>query len=324
MSSPELSVFSEVKHATALINPVSTTNRKGVRRLKRLIENAPFRIEAIPTSINPNITKAIITAALENSDLLIIIAGDGTFNNVLDTIVRNNLSKQAKATPLLSLGGGNAEDGYKAKHTPLHRRHPERVLQDGRIVETYPIRCDITHSNGEKNVRSAAFYATLGASALASSVEYLNSSRHRQSWTGQTRLGRLFSEPIVVARAFNSAGVNTVLDDGQPKSFYEEIFANSHIMAKYMHFPTSLTKQELFHAEIKDKTLLAIGRNVLDGLRGTLDGEFMSPAERINFQTIDNLWTQFDGEASIIPANSAVSIGIHDQPIRVVVTNPDL
>lgn len=324
MSSPEDLDLSNIKNATALINPVSTTSRRGVRRLKRLIEQAPFTIEAIPTSKNRNITKAIIGASLENSDLLLIVAGDGTMKTVVDTIVANNLSDQAKQTPLWCLGGGNAEDGHKAKHTPLHRRHPEKVLQDGRIMETYPIRCDINTTDGEHIIHSAAFYATLGATALASSDLFLNNDKHRNSWLGYTKLGRLISEPIVVANALLSAPVNNVIEDGKNRHFYEEIFANSHIMAKYMHFPTNLTQKELFHAEITDKKLFSVTRSVVKGIRGNLQGTTFTGCDQMNFRTTDPLWSQFDGEATSIPTGSDVSIKIHDKPLYVVVSNPDL
>jgi len=324
MINPEFGDLSDIEHATAIINPVSTTSKQGVKRLQKLITSAPFTIEAIPTSINPNITKAIIAASLEESDLLLIVAGDGTFNSVVDTIVANNLSEQAKRTPIWSLGGGNAEDGYKAKHTSLHRRHPEQVLKDGRIVETYPTRFDITNAQGEKKVHAAAFYATLGATALASSGHFLNSPKHRNSWTGKSQISRSISEPLLVAKALLSAPVNTVMENGEPRNFYDEIFANSHIMAKYLRFSTRLTNRELYHAVIPDRQPLKIVRSFIQGVKGTLPGNQMSETDIINFQTVHPLWSQYDGDAFLIPANNEVSIQIHDSPIRVVVTNPDL
>ena len=324
MINPEFTDLSNVEHAPAIINPVSTTSKQGVRRLQKLITSAPFTIEAIPTSINPNITKAIIAASLEESDLLLIVAGDGTFKHIVDTVVANNLSEQAKRTPIMSLGGGNAEDGYKAGHTPLHRRHPEKVLEDGRIVETYPIRFDIANNQGEKTVHAAAFYATLGASALASSDNFLNSPKHRNSWMRQTLIGRSISEPLVAAKALLSAQINTVMENGNPRNFYEEIYANSHIMAKYLHFGTRLTSREIYHALIPEKQPLTIVRSFIQGLKSTLPGDMITPTDNINFQTIHPLWSQCDGEAFLIPANNDVSIQLHDYPIRVVVTNPSL
>lgn len=313
-----------VERATAIVNPISSTSKRGRRRLERLVKASPFEITTISTSRFPDKTNAIIRSALETSDLLLVVAGDGTFNRVVNIITANGLSDEAKRVPVWSIGGGNAEDGAKAKHTKIHRRNPERVLSDGRLVETHPIRFDVLEpGETEEKTYAAAFYATMGMTALAASEEYMNRPQHRRH-LGKTVIGRMISEPPLALRALAKAEENTVLQDGQERQFYEEIFANSHIMAKYFRFQTGLTKPELFHTVIPEKKITSIVPAVIRGSRGTLPGDYLGMGESMAFETRHDLYAQFDGETTIIPSDSHVKVSIHEEPIRVVVSNPDL
>ena len=151
--------------------------------MKRLRSYAPFEIHETTTSNDRDVNRYLIKKYLESKEhgLIIVASGDGTFNQVTDTIVGNDLSDWAKTKPIWSIGGGNADDGVHAKHTREYRKHPEWVLEDGMIVETYPIRCEIQRPDDVKEVRSGTFYASLGMTALASSDLYLNRPEHRKS-----------------------------------------------------------------------------------------------------------------------------------------------
>lgn len=313
-----------VKDAAALVNPASSTSSLGQRRLKELEKAAPFNIEAYPTSKQPEVTDALIGLLLENFDLLIMVSGDGTFNQVVRKIVANGLSEEAKRTPILAIGGGNANDGVHAKHTKKHLRYPEKILEDGRIVPTYPIRFDLNLPDGGHETHSAAFYATLGATGLAASERYLNNPNYRNSLLGKTRLGRAVSEPLLALSALRKARVGLIESNGEEKGIFNLVVANSGLMAKHLRFPTRLTEPELYADRITDKRLSSLASAAIGYWQGNRPGQIIVPGVPLEFTLKSDMYAQFDGEPIPIPADSKAKISIHDKPIMVVVTNPDL
>lgn len=318
---------SRIESATAIINPVSSNVKKGLKRLRHLDRATPFEITKQETSRFDKITSGIIRGALEGSDLIILIGGDGVFNKVVRTITSNGLSEEAKRVPILSLGGGGADDGVKANHSKLYRRNPARILEDGRIVETHPIRFevrDIGAEDDEPLVYSAAFYASLGMTGLTSSERYLNNPRHRK-FMGRWAVGRTVSEPVLAARSYYASRINTVYQSGEERQFFDEVFANSSIMAKYLHFPTHLTEPELFHTIIPSKNLFKFVGTALTSMnQSMLDGDYLPLGDKYEFVTMHDIPAQFDGEGEIIPSNSHVTVSQYEQPFNVVVSNPDL
>ena len=315
--------LSSIKQAKALINPNSSNPERGRRRLDRLMASSNFEISTVNTSKDATKTRAIIKDALEQSDLLLVVAGDGTFNSVVRTILNSSLTSEAKQTPIWSLGGGNAEDGTRATHTWLTRRHPEKALDNGRIVSTYPICFDVTKPDFSRESHAAAFYATLGVTALIASREYLNQESHRNSLLGRVALTRSISEVAMSLYAILGARQNSVMTEDGPKEFFDEGFINSHLMAKYFHYPTSLTKPEVFHYLIEKR------RNMIYNFpASSVDvfpkGDYLSRIDNMTFYTNHDLYAQFDGESETIPAHSLVDVHIHGQPLKLVVTNPKL
>ena len=312
----------EIENATALINPISTNNSRGLKRLERLEAVAPFKIRTINTSIEPEINKLLIRAALESSDLLLVVAGDGTFNAVVRTIISNNLSAQAKQTPVWSLGGGNAEDGTRESHTRFARSHPGKALPYTRSVSAYPICFEVKPPFKKPELYPAAFYATLGTSALIASEQYLNKPSHRSSRLGKLSLTRPLSEISVGLKGLSQAGLNRVESESGVKEFYDEGFINSHLMAKYFRFPTRLTRPEAFHYVAPN--IYSFLGNVSMSLAGLTKGDYFGPDDSFNFKTTHDLYAQFDGESEKILAGSSVDVYLHDQPLNLIVTNPRL
>lgn len=319
--------LSQIESATAIINPVSSNVKKGLRRLRHLDKATPFEITKQETSRFEKITSGIIRSALEGSDLIILIGGDGVFNKVVRTITCNGLSERAKRVPILSLGGGGADDGVKANHSKVYRKNPQRILEEGRIVETHPIRFEVRDIGAEDavpTIYSAAFYASLGMTGLISSERYLNNPRHRK-FMGRTALGRTVSEPILAARSYVSSRLNTVIQAGQERQFFDEVFANSSIMAKYLNFPTHLIEPELFHAIVPSKNLFKfLGAAATSINSGNLDGDYLPLGSSYEFVTMHDISAQFDGEGEIIPSNSHVTVSQYPQPFYVVVSNLEL
>jgi diacylglycerol kinase family enzyme len=313
-----------VKEAAALVNPVSSTSSLGQRRLRELQKAAPFEIEVHNTSKKPEVNDVLIGTLLEHYDLLVVVSGDGGANQVVRKIVANGLSKEAKHTPILAIGGGNANDGVRAKHTKKHLRYPEKIIEDGRIVPTYPIRCDVDLPDGGLEMHSAAFYATLGATGLAASEHYLNNPDYRNSLLGKTRLGRAVSEPLLALSALRKARVGIIEENGDEHSIYNLLIANSRLMAKHLRFPTQLTERMLFKDMIPDKHFSGLAAAAIGYWQGNRPGQIIVPGVPLEFKLKSDMYAQFDGEPVPIPADSQVRFSIHDEPIMVVVTNPDL
>jgi len=324
MPKQEVTSIDQVENAIALVNPNCTNYSQGLKRLHRLQEHANFSIDVNYTSANPTINRAIIEISLESCDLLLAVTGDGTLNHIVNTQLSADLSPGAKQTPIWSLGGGDANDGHKAKHDSLYRRRPELALKDGRIVEIYPIKCAIETNEGEHYQHYAAFYQSLGATALASNQDYLNNPKHRNSFFGRNLLGQLLSEPVIAAKALYKAQTPLIQTEDSISPIYDLVIANSSRMAKRCRYPTTITRRELFKTTATDKNAFTIFREGVRLVKGMSDGVFLNPEDSIDFIALDPLWSQYDGEAKLILPGSKVSIGISPQPVHMVVTNPDL
>jgi diacylglycerol kinase family enzyme len=319
--------------ATAIINPASTRYKQALKKLDRLEKAARFSIIRSTTTAYPHHTKAIIQEAFFGSDLVIVLGGDGAFHSVVRARMEmyDRMSDHEKRIPILSIGGGNAEDGLRANHTDFHRRHPEQLLNDGLIAETHPIRFDIHMPGHEENYKEhywAAFYASLGATALA--TEALNSPKHRHSFFGKRKFGRLVSELPIAARSMVKSETNRVRElDGSERELYTELFINSGIMAKYLRFPVKLTEDRIFHLAMEQKRYSNTISAALAARRGKLEGDYLEPEDSVSFITTHDLKAQLDGEDklgdySLIPSQSQVRIGLDERSLRVVVTNPEL
>lgn len=318
--------LNQIDNAIAIINPVSSNIKKGLKRLRHFEKNTSLRITEQETSRFEKITTGIIRGALESSNLIILIGGDGVFNKVVRTITNNGLSDQAKKVPILSLGGGGADDGVKANHSKYYRKNPEKILEDGRIVETHPIRFEVRDmgaDDSEPTFYSAAFYASLGMTGLISSDRYLNNPRHR-NYMGRFRFTRAISEPTLAVRSYWASRLNTVIQAGEERQFFDEVFANSGIMAKYLHFPTHLTEAELFHTIAPSKKLFQFLGAAAASMKGSSDGDYLRLGEKYEFTTMHDVHAQFDGEGEIIPSNSHVTVSQYEQPFYVVISNLEL
>ncbi|HSW37076.1 MAG TPA: diacylglycerol kinase family protein [Candidatus Saccharimonadales bacterium] len=319
--------FQGVKQATAIINPYSSTALQAQRRLRRFTEAAKpyFEVCHRYTQRDPKYNSNLIRGEAEESDLLVVVAGDGTVNLVVNELTDEELPSEVRFTPVASLGGGNADDGHKAKHPKGHRRNPEWILEDGLFVPTYPIRCEITKSDDTRQQRSAAFYASFGVTGLMASPLYLNRPEHRGSLVfGRNKVGRAISEPILATRALLRAREHVVIHNGVEETIFGDIFAKSHIMAKYGRLATHLTKREINRVTVRYKRLLQIAPAIGKLVRGKMPGEYLRGQDTHDFETTDELWAEFDGEAMLLEPGTKVSVGIHREPIYVVTTNPEL
>ncbi len=323
-----ISDLSGIRHARALVNPISTTIRQGERKLNRLEKAAEFEIRRrIYTSSDAEATDGLIGRILEEEaeeGALIVVSGDGMLNRVVNKIVNDGLSDAAKLTPILALGAGNANAGAQAKHTKQHRKRPELILRDGQIIESNPIRFDIQKPQNKEHItRSAAFFASLGMTALASSDRYLNKPSHRKHM-GRYALTRHLSEPVIAARTLWTSKTNTVIQNNQEIQFFDMQFLNSPFMAKYLTYPIRLSEQAIFNCVVPDKKLTTLAWSMKHLLRGTISGDYMKPEDKVYFETVHDIYAQFDGEAEVIPSGSCVSVRMEEQPIRLIISNPDI
>ena len=338
---PYSDVFSGVETAKAIVNRASSRNIEGYRNLEQLRRVAPFEILEVPTANSRTTKLDLIHNALENSQLLIIVGGDGTFNDVLHTISTNGLSDEAKLTPIWCMGGGNANDGTKAMHSKNAIKNPAYALYTARTISSYPIRFDITRPDGETITRSAGLYATLGISGLYSSDKYLNNPSFRKKLTKLEKYSPLtrkiatgYLETMLGLKALTAYKAFEIKQaDGVTREVYDEVYVNSSQMAKYLGFPTKLNSREIFHYTSSNRAQF-LGRNALHAVSHihsgqlvsayTSDDEYIRGDEQRSFYTSVDAYAQFDGEAEIVPANSRVDVSIHKQPITLLATHPDL
>lgn len=264
-------------------------------------------------------------------DVLVLATGDGTQKTAIQTVAGfampfetprrtrmpflaaiqaatgyTELSETLRHTPILPLGGGNANDLDVMLNDSRRRVAPSEILESGRIVTINPIRCHLDAPGFEPYEHFAGSYATVGVSARAAYA--LNQRQYRESALRKVPGIKRAHEFAVVGRELQDARPFTISEDGVERRVGEILFTNGGIMAKYCRFPSRLTERGvIYHAEVADLRALSVARSVGGLLMNRLAGDFQDTDR--SFTALTTTFVQFDGEAELVHPGTTITVG---------------
>ncbi len=303
-------------HYIVIQNPASTDARKTserVRELQRLRADSGLTIlNTLPggRAANDHLLEQC-RDQLGSRTLLCIAAGDGTVNLMLNSLLHNpKLSAKARATPIVPLWCGNANDlAYMLNGRPS--RHPvKKILRRGHIVSIRPLSCKLKLADGTIKTFTAACYASFGASAFA--TQEMEQSLRSKSPIRRFGLSRLGQEFIATMWALMRAPTFKVSEhDGQTHVIFERTHLNGSRFAKVIGLPLRLTDSKFHRATIVHRHLPLVLLHII----GLVSDRNLSKKTitRDAFTVHDPVWAQFDGEAVRIPAGTHIEITVSKQ-----------
>lgn len=304
------------KNLLIVENPASTHAARAssyVLELQRLLPNATVEHYKIATSKNRD-TKKLGTkiAACKPGTLICVAAGDGTVGLVIEMLLLH-----AKATlPILPLWGGNAND----LATMLGGDAPGSIaatIQQGSLVEIYPLQCTLTLANGTTKTRTAMCYASFGASAYA--AKHLNTKQHRHNFLHRIPGYTPFSEMLAALNGMVQAPRFQVEEGAERYRVYEKLFTKGTRFAKRNIFPLHLTDKRFYTRTVLHKRPFHVFTHLGDMIRKS-HAHAAIQQEPATFTCLSPTLAQFDGEEVQVPAGTRVIIGVHPKSITALST----
>ncbi len=309
------------KHCIVLFNPISTNAPATKQRIDKIGEIfSDSKVDILETSSEgPQANRALIekhASKLGQQTLLCIAGGDGTTNQVIETLLTaEHLTEEQRQTPLLPLWGGNAND-LAHMLNGSNRTRLEDILNKGKIVPIHPLQCTMTSEDGTVIVRIAACYAGFGATAFA--ALQLNKPAHRKSKLHAMPGGRPLQEIITVTAALLEAPSFAVKESNDVQIVYERTFANGSRMAKLKHLPVELTDEMFYINTLENRRLFSAIPRLVELILKRVSGKFLR--NHAHFTTQGTSWAHFDGEPQKVPARTDVDIQLSTRPFYALST----
>lgn len=253
--------------------------------------------------------------------LLCVAAGDGTVGMVIETLVQApGLPDKARKTPILPLWGGNANDLAHMLNGNAYRNRVREVIRKGNIISVLPLACTLTTSDGSVTVRTAACYASFGATAFAAAK--LNDPDVRHHRLHRFPGGRLVAEFAAGFLALSRAPSFAMHEQGKDKMIYERTYMNGSRFAKVERLPLKLTDEAFLQHTLQNKRFLYVIPRMWEAMQKPLVSKFKQ--NYAEFTIKQSVMAQFDGETTEIAAGTHVRVTLSDQPfyaLSIVLTN---
>ncbi len=313
-------LLSELHRAIVIINPQSSNVQRIDRRSHELARLFPdTKVTLIETSARPGQLTDRLRRELNTQagpTLLAIGGGDGTVHVIINALMELQGEGQNLAdVPILPLWGGNANDlAYMLNGLPS-RVTLSSILNRGRLVAVHPLKIVITEGNHKAAERYAACYASFGASAYAAAE--LEKPTHKNEVRSSGAFGTFMKELRQATRAMLSASGFDAEQNGERIKIFEQVFANGSRMAKLDRFPIKL-HEKVFYRIVKSDRSTTVAFYLRQLIQGKKLGEVTDRTFR--FTTRERAWAQFDGEATVLAANTTVSVGLAEMPFYAVST----
>lgn len=314
---------STITNCVVFTNPKSTRASVAKRYIKELRVALPSAVisEIITSPNGHDANKKLVednAKLLGLNSLICIVGGDGTTSQIIEGLITSDLlQKDQKATPVLPLWGGNANDLAHMLNGTLIKRSIQSLLKQAHIVPIHPLKCSLKDQDGSKITRLAVCYAGFGATAFAAMS--LNKPAHRHSKLHALPGGRAIQNIITVAGAFIGAPKFAVKEADDIHIVYERIFSNGSRMAKLKYLPVELTDEMFYLNTLEHKKITSAIPKLLDSTRRRVSAKFLR--NFAYFTTQENVWGQFDGEPLEIAAHTKVQVELSPQAFRAVTTN---
>lgn len=245
--------------------------------------------------------------------LLAVIAGDGTLNHVVNTILNDgNLKPRQRKTVILPLWGGNANDLARTLNGMPSRQQVHKIMRQGAVVAVHPIEFTLQTGKKTPSQRLALCYASFGASA--SVARAINASSFRKVTLKTWPPLRFVRELALVIKTLSQAPPFRVVDgpQGKPRRLFERVFLNGPRLAKVERASVRLTDQHFYVASVSRMRLGALLQRALE----LSDRRFArkEATKKMTFTVLSDILGQFDGEDTDIKANTNVTAEVHAEP----------
>jgi diacylglycerol kinase family enzyme len=313
MTTKPLTTFT---HALVLCNPVSTSAAQAKPRIVELQQffgkEHVIIIETVAGGTEAN--RSLIRAhakQLGPRTLLCIAAGDGTVSMVVETLVQDaGLPEKARATPILPLWGGNANDLAHMLNGNVSRSRLREVLTWGSVIAIRPLACTLTNPDGAVETRIAACYASFGATAFAAAR--LNEPDVRSNRWQRVPGGRAVAEFVAGFLALVDAPAFIMKEQGSEKHIYERTFTNGSRFAKVERLPLKLTDDAFLQHTLEEKRFLSVIPRMWEAMQKRLVSRFRQNSAKFTIEQA--VFAQFDGEPTKIAAGTEVDITLSSRP----------
>lgn len=307
-----------IERIVALQNPFSSNGERGNRQLEELRRISGLPVEPIMTDIDPTVTDGKLKI-LEPTDLLYVIGGDGTINQTIGAL----MASQAILMPTRS---GNACDlavSANGRNEPWQIYNNYKNRNGGANINvSHPI--EVTLGNhGDETPVYAINYVSFGYGALA--MRYINgiprtnsngSSSAIKRVAGMRREGSKLMQASKDMRPFK-----VTFQDDNEKLIKDISFVHSPRMAKLGRIPISHTDDQIFESIVEDINRLNVPAYFLKMMLARLPGEYItSTSFRLDKCSNNPLYYQVDGEASLVPDDNDITVGLAQKPVRILST----
>ncbi len=266
-----------------------------------------------------NACKSLISQArlLGPGTLLAVGGGDGTVNQVLNTLLQHpELSDAARQTVVLPLWGGNANDLAYMLNGAAAKVDIAAIVRRGNVSKVYPIAMICSQPQDETNDKEpqtqlASNYISFGASAAA--AQAINRKDHRSSRLHNIPGGRLAQELLTITRAMVRTPRFRIREDGDTFRVYERAFINGPRFAKVERVALDLAEPQFSVATVERKRTSSL---IIHTLR-LADRRYRSEmtATKARFVLLDPVLAQIDGESIELPARTDVTLRIYDKSL---------
>lgn len=302
-------------------NPRASHYRRISREVARLQRSHPdFGIERIPTSANMNETHDTIMDTVRQGDVLVVIGGDGTVNQVGSVVTSQDFDRgDAPNTPFVPLRGGNAND---IANMINGRASLEEILRRGEMMELFPLEVTVTAPEEQTRqdpfddgvyVRRALGYFSVHAAAEATrGLDNIKPQSDIIRWMLRHTGIQQAREVFAVLQPMAQAKPVIAIEDGYPPyALVDESFLRGDRIAKYGHPHADLTKQIFERTRVYDQGYIAALTSMIKMQQGKLEGEKTDSVTQLLYGRDGKpILTQYDGEVIEIPSGSTVNVGI--------------
>jgi diacylglycerol kinase family enzyme len=295
-----------------LLNPNSTSYRHAAWQVKMIKKQFAkeqfFQHTLVPQDFVSSDQLLNQLERLGPESLLVIGAGDGTINTVVNLLRDKRLPAKSRQATILPLWGGNASD---LAHMLNGHRHtnPKHILKKGRRTEVLPLEVKL----GSQAPRVALAYVSIGA--VAKTAQLLDASK----WVSSKGIKRWFRFPMEAAvglKGLNTSQMFSAELEGRKQQLYDVVCLNGNRMAKVYRAPARLHKSGFLALVIQRKH-----PTLLMHLYNLAAAWFKRPLHAtISLKVLETTHMQLDGEVSTVPPKTSITIRQSSQPVYLLST----
>lgn len=265
--------------------------------------------------------QAVIKALKEctSRSIVCVGGGDGTVSMVVGLLSNeSSLSPDSRASGLLPMWGGNANDMAVMLNGLPSTANIRKILKSSKHVPVYPLQIDISEPGKNVKTHIAGCYASFGATAEA--LARMELSAHDRTASGSSKkLTRIVHEFKDIKKIyFNMRPIKLEPDSEKTVELYDRLFVNGSRYAKILRSPIDLHEPRYFVLSSREKKWWYLALRTLRPLAMKAGGKISDKSR--SFMLKDQTYMQVDGEVFKLKPNTTVKVSIGETPFIVIST----